>query len=46
MKKTSDIIFNVNLDENNIPEKIEWQATDGGTEGAQERSLDKRYDGR
>ena len=29
MKKTQ-ISFNVELDENQIPEKISWSATDGG----------------
>ena len=28
MKRTSEIIFKVTLDENNLPEKIEWEATD------------------
>jgi gliding motility-associated protein GldC len=29
-KKTSDVLFQVTLDENKIPEKITWQATDAG----------------
>ena len=28
MGKTSEINFKIKLDDNNIPEKIEWQATD------------------
>lgn len=33
--KTSEIKFTVNLDENNIPENINWEATDAPeTEGA------------
>lgn len=32
MKKTSQITFNVTLDENQIPEKIDWMATDAGME--------------
>ena len=31
--KSSEIKFNVGLDENNIPEKIQWEATDA-TEGS------------
>lgn len=31
--KQSEIKFNVTLDENNHPEKIEWQANDSGVEG-------------
>lgn len=30
MSKTSDIIFRVTLDENRVPERITWSATDGG----------------
>jgi gliding motility-associated protein GldC len=30
--KESKIIVNVSLDENNIPEKLQWEATDGGQE--------------
>ncbi len=32
MNKTSQITFNVTLDENQIPEKIDWMATDAGME--------------
>lgn len=28
--KTSDIKFTITLDENNLPQKIDWSATDGG----------------
>ena len=30
MSRTADIIFNVHLDENNVPEKIVWSAEDSG----------------
>lgn len=30
MSKTSEITFKVTLDENQIPEKIDWMATDAG----------------
>lgn len=30
MSKTSEIKFSVTLDENQIPEKIDWHATDAG----------------
>jgi gliding motility-associated protein GldC len=29
-KHTSEIVLKVHLDENKIPEKLEWQAEDGG----------------
>lgn len=32
MSRTSQITFNVTLDENQIPEKIDWLATDAGME--------------
>ena len=32
MGKTSEIKFNVTLDENQVPEKINWLATDAGME--------------
>ncbi|MCF8276331.1 MAG: gliding motility protein GldC [Flavobacteriales bacterium] len=32
MSKSSEIKFNVTLDENHIPEKINWLATDAGME--------------
>ena len=31
-KKQSQININVDLDENNIPEKLHWEANDGGQE--------------
>ena len=31
--KESEIKFTINLDENNIPEKIQWEATDSGIIG-------------
>jgi gliding motility-associated protein GldC len=33
MEHTSDIRFTVTLDENRVPEKIEWLAEDSGMEG-------------
>jgi gliding motility-associated protein GldC len=36
MKNKSEINFRVSLDENHIPEKIEWDATDAGVEGLKE----------
>lgn len=32
MSRTSQITFNVTLDENQVPEKIDWLATDAGME--------------
>ena len=32
--KNSEIKFEVTLDEHNIPEKLNWKATDGGGQGA------------
>ena len=34
MGKTSDINFKVHLDENQVPEKIDWSASDAGEESA------------
>jgi gliding motility-associated protein GldC len=34
--KNSEINFKVTLDENHIPEKIEWEASDSGEEGLKE----------
>lgn len=31
--KQSEINITVSLDENHIPEKIQWEATEGGTDG-------------
>ncbi len=36
MSKKSDINFTISLDENHIPEKIEWNATDSGEDGTKE----------
>ncbi len=33
MSKKSEINFSINLDENHIPEKIEWSASDSGEDG-------------
>jgi NAD+ synthase len=38
--KTSDINFNISLDENHVPEKIEWNATDTGeTENKEAKAI-------
>ena len=34
--KTSEIKFNVALDDNKIPEKIQWEASDSGISGKKE----------
>lgn len=34
--KKSEINFKITLDENHVPEKIEWQADDSGEEGLKE----------
>lgn len=34
--KKSEINFTIRLDENHIPEKIEWNATDAGEDGMKE----------
>lgn len=36
MGKQSEIKFNITLDENHVPEKIEWNADDSGEEGLKE----------
>jgi gliding motility-associated protein GldC len=32
--KKSEIKFSIDLDENNLPEKIDWSATDGGEQSS------------
>ena len=34
--KQSEIKFTIGLDENKVPEKIQWEATDSGMEGKKE----------
>ncbi|BDQ03892.1 gliding motility protein GldC [Ignavibacterium sp.] len=36
MNKTSKIVFTVELDEKNLPEKIQWEADDAGFDGTRE----------
>lgn len=36
MSKTSKIIFTIQLDEKNLPQKIEWEADDADFEGKRE----------
>jgi len=36
MNKVSSINFQIELDENRVPTKIEWEATDAGFEGKKE----------
>ncbi len=31
-KKQSEIKINIDLDSNNIPERLQWEASDGGQE--------------
>lgn len=38
MSKISEIKFTVQLDEKNLPQKIEWEATDSGFPGKKEAS--------
>ena len=38
MSKQSEIKFKVHLDEQKIPEEIEWEASDAGPEGTQKTS--------
>lgn len=37
--KTSEIKFNVELDSNQIPEKITWTAEDGGVENTETKAI-------
>lgn len=39
VKHTSEIKFNVGLDENKVPETIFWSAEDGGVENANSKAL-------
>ena len=39
VKHTSEIKFNVGLDENKVPETIFWSAEDGGIENANSKAL-------
>ncbi len=39
MSKSSEIKLTVDLDENQVPEKIKWEATDGGTENTCKAAL-------
>ena len=39
IKHTSEITFKVHLDENKIPEKLEWSATDGGVENEESKAF-------
>lgn len=36
---TSDIIINVGLDENRVPEKLKWTAADGGIENEEAKAI-------
>jgi|SRR5690606_9446306 len=36
---TSDIIINVGLDENRVPEKLKWTAADGGVENEEAKAM-------
>lgn len=37
--KTSEIRFNIELDENRVPEKLSWTAKDGGIESEQAKAI-------
>ncbi|POS01434.1 gliding motility protein GldC [Flavobacterium croceum] len=39
MSKTSEIKFEIALDENHIPENLHWTATDGGVENEQTKAI-------
>ena len=39
IKQTSEIKFNIGLDENKIPEKISWTAEDGGIANSESKAL-------
>ena len=36
MSRTTEVKFSIYLDDNKIPEKIEWEATDAGFDGRKE----------
>jgi gliding motility-associated protein GldC len=36
---TSEIKFNIQLDENRVPEKLHWSAQDGGVETAETKAI-------
>ncbi len=38
-KHTSDIVINVELDENKVPEKLKWTAADGGVENEDAKAI-------
>ena len=39
MSQSSDIVFSISLDENNVPEKITWEATDSGQPASECKSV-------
>lgn len=39
MSKTSEIKFNIELDENRVPEKLTWTAQDGGVNAEQAKAI-------
>ena len=38
-KHTSEITFNIDLDENRVPEKINWTAPDGGVDNEKTKAI-------
>lgn len=44
MPKTSDIKLTVHLDENNVPEKIDWEAQDTGSKSSSKAMLLSLWD--
>jgi gliding motility-associated protein GldC len=39
IKHTSEIVIKVHLDENKVPEKLEWIATDGGIQNTESKAF-------
>jgi len=46
MSRTSEIKFTIQLDDKNLPKKIEWEATDGGLKGKSMRHYDDFFMGK
>lgn len=44
MPRSSQITFTVTLDENNVPEQIDWEAEDGGVKSACKATLLSLWD--
>jgi gliding motility-associated protein GldC len=46
LMKQSEINFKISLDENNLPEKIDWSATDGGEQSSSKSLMIALWDAR